>query len=78
MNNKKKKKKIVMSQSASARSSAPGGSRQVKSRMAQGPRGFHEYCQRVLFRHPSIRRIAKQLKTARKHSRKKVSDSKNG
>ena len=42
-------------------------------------RGFRGYCYRVLFRHPSIRRIAKQLKaTQKKHSRNKVCDSKNG
>ena len=29
----------------------------------QNKRGFHEYCQRALFRHPSIRRIAEQLAT---------------
>ena len=29
------------------------------------PRGLQECCQRVLFRHPSIRRITKQLKTNR-------------
>ena len=41
-------------------------------------RGFQEYRWRVLFRHPSIRRIAKQLNTIRNnHSRNKVSDSKN-
>ena len=27
----------------------------------QQPRGFQEYCWRLLFRHPSIQRIAKQL-----------------
>ena len=42
-------------------------------------RGFQEYCWRVLFGHPSILRIAKQLNTIHKtHSRNKVSDSKNG
>ena len=32
-------------------------------------RGIREYCQSALFRHPSIRRIAKQLKTAQTNLR---------
>ena len=49
-----------------------GGPRGVDTTVASysSCRGFQEYCWRVPFRHPSLRRIAKQLKTSQTNIRR--------
>ena len=46
--------------------------RSPRPQVTSALRGFQEYCQRVMFRHPSIRRIAKQVNTHLKRTKKET------